>query len=560
MSDNKQSKNNKKVDKDTAEKTVDKKTEKKKKLDKKEIFIIVFAAVALVSIIVGIVLGILSQKEKNFDYITSDLSKYVTIDEKYYNGYDVKINIPEITNADAEEEMLKLLCENKIVPEGPVYPVKNVDISVGDIVNLYYRGYTMEDGVKTYFDGGCNFSETYTALEVGSGKFTVADKSGNFIPGFSTGLIGENQEKYATLTKVESGTVKIGDLISITYSVLYADGTSKRNQTVFLDLSDLTIDERWGTGFSSYFVGKEINKDLPIATGGTSDKALMVPTVSTSDSAASVDTYFNIKINLACRVKAGDPLIIECDFPTDYQVEDLAGKKGYFETYIVSVKDYDVPELNDAFITDTLKVSADDLAKYEGENLVEKYKKLIMEELNEERDKKVIAQIESTFWDQAMANANFKKLPQIEVDKYFDNAVSDLELMFASGYASYYNNDFDMFARSYLELSSGADWRSVVRQDAETSVKQRLLFYYIVNEENYTLTDAEYADVYEKVFAERVEEQLYYEQVDENSENYEEKLEAAKEKVRNNYDKAYWDEAVLYRSVMEDIIDNANVI
>ena len=187
MSDNKQSKNNKKVDKDTAEKTVDKKTEKKKKLDKKEIFIIVFAAVALVSIIVGIVLGILSQKEKNFDYITSDLSKYVTIDEKYYNGYDVKINIPEITNADAEEEMLKLLCENKIVPEGPVYPVKNVDISVGDIVNLYYRGYTMEDGVKTYFDGGCNFSETYTALEVGSGKFTVADKSGNFIPGFSTG-------------------------------------------------------------------------------------------------------------------------------------------------------------------------------------------------------------------------------------------------------------------------------------------------------------------------------------------------------------------------------------
>ena len=546
MSNNKNTNTEKTKEKKTSEKNAS----EKKKLGKKEIFIIVFAAVALVGITLGIVLGIIFNKKKSFDYNTANLSKYVTLDEKYYNGYNVKVDIPEITDADVEEEMLKLLCANKIVPEGPVYNIPGITISAGDIANIYYRGYTMENDIKTYFDGGCNFADTYTALEIGSGTF---------VPGFESGLINKNQENYATMTKHESGVVRPGDLISITYSMLSGDGTSKRAQTVLIDLSDPELDDRWGEGFRAYFLNKIIDKDKVYATGVSSDETLKVKTVSKDDGSAKYDIYFDITISVACRISEGEKLIVEGKFPTDYTSEDLRGKTGYFEVYIVSVKDYDVPALNDAFITDTLKVSADELAKYEGDNLVEKYKKLLKEELNTERDEKITAFIENTFWDQAIANAEFKKLPESELDKHVNSAISDLTALFEGGYGSYYNNDFDAFARAYLEPSSNADWRAQLRKDAEASVKQRLVFYYIVREENIKPSDAEYNAIYDKVFAEHLQDYLDYYKITEDSEGYAEKLETAKETIKNTYGDSYWSELVIYEYAMEKIVSFANV-
>ena len=409
MSENKNKKAQKSEEKQASKKQVsekkssEKQVSEKKKLGKKEILIIVFAAVAFIGITLGIVLGIMYENKRNFDYNSADLSKYISLDSKYYNGYKVTIDIPEITDEEIEAEILKMLCTNKIIPEGPVYNVPGVTISIGDVANIYYRGYTEEDGIKTYFDGGCNFADTYTALEVGSGSF---------IPGFETGLVGENQNDHATLKKRDSGIVEATDLISIKYSVLYADGTSKREQTVLIDLSDPTLDDRWGEGFTEYFIGKKIDPDLVIATGTSKDEALKVPTKSTSPNAAKNDSYFDITISLACSVSEGDPLIVKGKFPNDYKAEELRGKTGYFEVYIVSVKDYDVPELNDAFITDTLKVSADDLVEYEGDNLVEKYKAMLKSNRNKERDEKIVDAIENAFWEQALANAKFKQLPR----------------------------------------------------------------------------------------------------------------------------------------------------
>ena len=552
MSENKNNKNQK-PEKQTSDKkkVSEKQATEKKKLGKKEILIIVFAAVAFIGITLGIVLGIMYENKRSFDYNTADLSKYVSLDSKYYNGYKVTIDIPEITDEDVEEEFLKLLCANKIIPDGPVYNVPGVTISVGDIANIYYRGYTMENGVKTYFDGGCNFADTYDELEIGSASF---------IPGFEAGLIGKNQNDYATLLKRESGVVAETDLISIKYSVLYADGTSKRDQTVLLDLSDPTLDDRWGVGFAEYFIGQKIDPDTVIATGTSTDKALTVPTKSTSANAAKNDSYFDITISLACSASEGETLIVEGKFPSDYKAEDLRGKTAYFEVYIVSVKDYDVPELNDAFITDTLKVSADDLADDEGANLVEKYKAKIKADLNKERDDNIVSAIENAFWDQALANAKFKQLPQIELDKYYDSAVSDITDLFESGYSSYYNNDFDAFARAYLDLSSTGDWQATLRKEAETSVKQRLLFYYIVREANLTPTEAEYNAVYEEVFAEHLQEYLDYYNITEDLEDYETELEKAKSVVKETYGDSYWDELIIYEYAMEKIVDLADVI
>ena len=133
MSDNKNTKKQKpeeeKASKSKASEKKDSvnKTSEKKKLGKKEILIIVFAAVAFIGITIGIVLGIMYENKRSFDYTTADLSKYVTLDEKYYNGYKVNISIPEITDTDVDEQMLKLLCANKIIPEDPVYNIPGYD-------------------------------------------------------------------------------------------------------------------------------------------------------------------------------------------------------------------------------------------------------------------------------------------------------------------------------------------------------------------------------------------------------------------------------------------------
>ena len=559
MSENKNTKKQKPEEKKVSEKKVsDNKATEKKKLGKKEILIIVCAAVAFVGITLGIVLGIILNKNNKFDYTKADLSKYVSLDEKYYNGYSVNINIPEITDADVERQMLTLLCENKIIPEEPVYNVFNKTISIGDVANIYYRGYTMENGVKTYFDSGCNFGDSETtALEIGSGK--VVGKNYTFIPGFDTELIGKNQQNSASLTKYADGKVQLGDIISITYSLLAADGTSKRDQTVLIDLSDPKLDDRWGDGFSKYFIGKNIDKDTTIATGTKADPHLRVNTAQDSSTTAEEEVYFNIKINSACRISDGDPIIIDVTFPKDYSTEDLRGKKAQFEVYIATVKPYEVLELNDAFITDTLKVSADELAKYEGANLVEKYKKVVKEELNAARDKRIEAVIEDAFWDQAIANATFKKLPQSELDAYYNNAYRDLKDLFDSGYGSNFNYDFDAFARAYLDLSTNGDWQAEIRKEAEASVKQRLVFYYIVTEANINPNEEEYNAIYEATFAEYLQEYLDYYKITEDLADYETELENAKNAVKELYDDNYWRELVIYEYAMEKIVANANV-
>ena len=525
----------------------------KKKLGKKGILAIILSSVALVGIIVGIFVGVAVNKNKEFDYNKAKLSKYVSVPERLYKSYNVTLNIPEITDFDVEEEVVKVLCANKITPDGPIYSLPGIAISAGDIVRIYYRGYTMEDDVKKYFDGGCNFASdpADTELEIGSGTF---------VPGFESGLIGEDGVGKATLTRAESGKVRLGDIISLTYSVFRSGGTSQKNQTVLIDLSDPTLDERWGTGFTEYLVGRQIGTDNKFGTNNGNDKPFIVDGVTAEGgTVTNGDVYMDMSVSVACRVSSDEKLVIPAYFPNDYQSEDLQGKTAYFEIYIDSVRDYTTPDFNDEFITETLKFTAEDLSKFEGENLTDKYKEYLKAMLNEERDAEIKYAIEDAFWAQLMEGMELKKLPESEVTKYYNMAVADLEELFNSGYGTYYNNDFDAFARSYLELSSTGDWKATLRKDAEQSVQRRLAFYYIVREEELYPSEEEYNRIYKQIFADSVQEYLDYYGITENSADYEARLEEAKNAITESYDENYWDESVLYEYVIAEMLDRANV-
>ena len=441
----------------------------RKKLTKTQIFLIVFGAVAFIAILATVITVLIVGRD--FNYMKRNLSKYVYVAEEHYKSYNVKIDIPEITDFDIDEKIVKLLCAYKEKPNKAPYNIPGVTLSAGDVANIYYRGYTVEDGVKSYFDGGCNFAGDYTALEIGSGSF---------VPGFESGLVGKNGDDYATFEKITSGKIQSDYIVNLTYSVISSDHSSRQNQTVLLDLTDPTIDEKWGDGFKAALLNKQMGKYF--ATGltadGVKDEEIMV-------SAGDVSyIYYNLKVDLACKIDDSEKekLEIKAYFPSDYKAEDLRGKEGFFEVYIISAQDYKAPEYNDEFITEKLKLTAEDLKDYEGETLSDKYRGCIREVLNAERDAEIETAKADAFWDHIMSVAEFKKLPKKEVERHYKETIEEFTATYESNYADSYS--LDDFMIGYLSLAQGTDWKAYIREQSEASVKQRLVFYYIVQADN----------------------------------------------------------------------------
>ena len=138
-----------------------KKKNKKEKLSQKQkqekeagrakvtkISLLVFAILALVGIIVSIVLGFISHNAKKpvaFNYMTEDISKYLTIDKDKYTSFDVEVNLEEVTDQGIRNEILTLLNLNK--PKDPAYDGKynsNRALMPGDEVYMFYRGYVVD--------------------------------------------------------------------------------------------------------------------------------------------------------------------------------------------------------------------------------------------------------------------------------------------------------------------------------------------------------------------------------------------------------------------------------
>lgn len=510
--------------------------------------VIIISSVALALVMIGcIIVGAIGFR---FDYEKRNISRYISVPEALYTSFDVKIDIPEITEFDINEEIVKLLYEKRIVPEGPIYSYKNVTISAGDVVHLYCRGYIEEDGIKKYLDGQCNFDSSYVSIGIGLGKL----EEGKSIPGFESGLIGKNPTDYATLNKKTSGVVEDGDIVSFTYSVFSEHQASEQDISVVIDLSDPTIDTRWGDGFRDFIVGQKITPGQVL----TNDQDEVIYFESDDGT-----VYSYITIDSACQVDDSekDTLVVTVHYPYDYDDEQLRGKIGYFEMYVVGVDDYGCYEFNDEFITDVLEVKAEDMESYAGDSLTEKYKSYIRQTLEEYRQSSINALAEEAFWEQIVAGAKVKKLPKREVKKMYESKMDQLISAYDSdSLDGSYSGSLDAYAREQLNLGNGANWKNVLHKDAELAITEKLIFYYIVQEEGLTPTEEEYDRIYDVIFSDHLQDYLNYYGITEDSATYEEDLEKAKKKVLDTYGEAYFRELVIYDYVMSEIVSRANII
>ena len=509
-------------------------------------FILVFAIVALVAVVASVIIAFtvdFTGKKKTIDYLKDDLSKYVYISEEDYKSFDAKVSIDKVSDLDVEIALVKKLCANK--SKTPLYDgkyLKNQVVSVGDVVYIWYMGYTLdENGEKVTFEGGCNFTGSSASLEIGSGSF---------INGFEYNLIGKDPADYSPMNKLVSGTVPEGALIQITYTGIYPDGTIDNNLSAMVDLGSPLCDKKFGEGFAAFFAGKPVGEKL----GETI-------TTENPDGMSGTAAYNNITVTTVYDI-GDNPLTVEAYFPHDYNEQSLAGKDVLFDVYIDKAQLYEAPEFNDAFVTDTLKLTDADLAEYEGASAAEKYKSMLRSELEEEYQADVDAIIENAMWEHYLSHAQVKKLPENEVEMFYSAYVDE----FVSQYETYGSSygSLDAFAQTQMGLSSGEVWTDVLMRQAQDAITEKLVFYYVITKEGFVPEGEEYDKLYNEIIETYLESYLKQAGCDRedyaSEEKYLQAVEGYKQTMLSYYDEDYFKEETIFSYAIEKLNAFANVI
>lgn len=422
--------------------------------------------------------------DENFDYLTSDLSKYLSIDEKNYKNYKASINIAKPRDIDVDVTILNLLASKKgeALNVGKKYTYGN--ISAGDIVSIYYRGYLKDaDGNEQFVANMCNFANEAPAdLEIGSN---------NFVPGFELDLVGVDFTKANQLVKIKEGKPTDSQIIYISYtkqldgSTAAADKTTATAERIILATDD--IDKKYGEGFE--------DKLRSLTIGDTSGASFS----STID--GKKYNYTNLKINFATECeKEGTMINVECYFPYDYQIATLRNRDAYFEVYIHGIEEYDAPQFTDEFVDKNLKdkdfgVSKEDLEGYEGTS-TEKLRAYLNDLLWEDYEETYRTLLEEAMWDHYHDKnvTEVFKYPKSKVDTIYYEYYNDVIWQYENSGGSITNalgesvvaESVDEYAVIYLglEYAEDDDWRDVLYTMSESLVKERLILYYILRKEN----------------------------------------------------------------------------
>ena len=513
-------------------------TVQKDKLTKKQIIALIaitMVALLISATIIGAVAA--SKTAKTVDFMSSNLSKYISISEDDYKNYIINVPLDYYSDADLEREINSLRTSKKT--ENETYKggyVKLEPLTLGDEAYIYYRGYTVgSDGREVDFEGSSNFaSEDMTILEVGTGKvFVDGEHKSSFIPGFAEALLGKTPADYEPFRKIKEGSVSAGDVVYLSYTVM-GEGGNKVAQNERIDLSLPYINEIYGAGFVEFLLGKTIGVSI-------TDKFIVRMEGHSTDT-----TYSDMKIEFATRCES-NPLTISVRFPANYSKEELRGVDAYFDVYIEYAAVYDVPEFNDEFITKSLEVNERYLSGYSGASLTEKYTAKLKAEIEKELEDSNHAILEAAMFKHLLTKVEVIKLPTSYVDNYIEACVSDLESTYESYKSSF--SSIEEYARAAYGYSSEITYQDYFRTEAERAITEKLVFYYIIREEKLLPTESEFNTIKEALYNDILN---YYLELHKDEfmkftdEEYAKELATLKDEISSYYGEEYFEENVYY--------------
>ena len=500
--------------------------------------IVIVAIIASVALVLLSVLGIFvvsggsfgsifSGSGREINYLKANLNRYISFSKDSYKNIEVDIPLLEYDDEHLQRRINALLVENKnTTPNQSGLGLVNKEIGIGDVVKIYYRGYTVdENGKQIEFDGSSNFAddEPYS-LEIGSSTF---------IPGFEDALIGIKPSDYSTFSKITEGNITGDMIVYIGYNATYSNGDVSTPTSKRIDLSRTDLDEEFGIGFRDFIINectigtKVAHKELDEVSGGKAE-------------------YYDVIVNYATTCEKAI-YTIDVTFPADYSESTLRGVAAKFDIFPSSMIDYDVPAFDEKFLTDTLSIKPEDYDGYEGETLVERYKAAIEDELRRSIEVANVTLISDELWKVFKANVKVKRLPKASVKKYYNSYYSEIENYYST-YSSYFSS-IDDAAVQYLGLSQGDDWDAYITEMAEDAVLEKVIFFYIIRKEGFLPSDSEYEETYNMLYKEHLDD---YIEANGSSlsglsgEKYDEEYKRLEEKMKETYTDKYFEECVYF--------------
>ena len=253
----------------------------------------------------------------------------------------------QITDADVDEYIHKL--QDEFIPDEIVKTaITDRPIKEGDVIYFYY--YATVDG-KTFPDSSNIGDETPYRLYVGS-ETMLRDVG---VEDFDKHLLGVVPGDTYSDVKT-TGTVKEGDVVYITGSVIYRDGDIANPEAIEVPLRvDLSkVPEKFGQGFDAAVIGAEIGETLNFSLTQDFD----------GDGQDETKNYY-LFIERAGKEQT---LSFTVNFPLLY-VENppLAGKTAEFEVIVTHIEERTYPELTRSFILEYCKyypTTADPVGEY----------------------------------------------------------------------------------------------------------------------------------------------------------------------------------------------------
>ncbi len=475
------------------------------------------------------------------DFLSDDLSEYISISESDYKSFPVTNVLDEYSEEHLIRKINKILAEKRGEAQNDGLGVRKVPITLGDTVSIYYRGYMLDENGKAV-EIASNFNLGADEFVVGEGKFTPYE--------IEEALIGKVPDDYGKFFKTTTGTVAENQVLYISY-YSYSESLNKNITYERLDLSRTDIDAEYGEGFREFLLSSEIGKTLD-----TKD------TFKRGDEAVQ---YQALVINFATDFE-NSPLTVDVVLPNNYEDVSLRGKSAIFDVYIDYSIVYDTGSFDEDFILNTLKVEKSVLDKYDGANTVEQYKNLLRQQIREEINAANEYLIIEDMWAHYNSKVKVLSLPQGTVESYYNDYYNEVNTAYLSDSSGY--NSIDEYAVGYLNynynlgIQTGGDWRTALRKFCESTITEKLVFYYIIREEGFLPNSEEYTETYNEVFQEHLN--YYLSQNQEQLETlegdaYSAFVEDLSEDILEYYGEDYFREQTHYRFGVKKLISFAKM-
>jgi hypothetical protein len=553
MSENKKNKTteNKKVN-----------NENRTKISESKLALMITAGILVLAILTTSIIVLVNAIKNDawFDYLKSDLDDYVEVNGSY-KDFTLNLDIAKPKDIDVDVAVLKILNSNKNKDKlRYITPGSNFTLGAGDSVDIYYRGYILdENGKQIAVDSMSNFAD--------ANPYTLVLGSGSFVPGFELNMVGQKTGDSNIFSVIKTGKPKENQIAYVSFTrVIDGDANTKTTVTnLRIDLSRDDLDAEYGDNFKMRLLG------LDIGTKVTLPSKIDGKTCS----------YTDLVINFVTECE-DKHLTVECYFPANYSKAEFRNETAYFEVYVNKVTDYtDVPEFNDELIKKLaedkkLGVTIDELNKHEGATLVDKYytysNKLLMDTYENEYEtllkEKIIQHYRTIFkgikYPGAKVEEIYKEYYSRVVDAY---NTSGGKITNNYGSSTTYDT-LDKYAVAYLGLKTGTDWRVYITGLAQDAVKERYIMFYILRSENLLLSkdgfEKKVEDVKAQLLQEFVDYSLNYEGKTKDSfkteAEYQSYVDDCAEKLYSNYDNDYFEDSAYFELLMDAAVKWPKVV